>query len=41
MAMADRVVVMHEGSVAGILGREMLSEHAIMAYATGHGSDLH
>ncbi|MEO8410483.1 MAG: sugar ABC transporter ATP-binding protein, partial [Propionivibrio sp.] len=38
MAMADRVVVMHEGSVAGILDRAQMSEHEIMAYATGHRS---
>ena len=38
MAMADRVVVMNEGRVAGILDREHLSEHEIMSYATGQRS---
>jgi ABC-type sugar transport system ATPase subunit len=35
--MADRVVVMHEGRVTGILDREKneLSEERIMAHATG------
>ncbi|MFT3850207.1 MAG: sugar ABC transporter ATP-binding protein [Propionivibrio sp.] len=41
MAMADRVVVMHEGSVTGILGRDRISEHEVMAYATGHEQNLH
>lgn len=36
MAMADRVVVMHEGRVAGILSRSQLSEQEIMNYATGN-----
>jgi ABC-type sugar transport system ATPase subunit len=37
LAMADRVVVMHEGRVTGILDREKneLSEERIMAHATG------
>ncbi len=34
MAMADRVVVMHEGRVTGILERSEMDEHRIMAYAT-------
>ena len=37
MAMADRVVVMHEGRVTAILGRDRISEHRIMSYATGGG----
>jgi len=35
LAMSDRVVVMHEGRVTGILDRENLDEHTIMLYATG------
>ncbi|HVO40675.1 MAG TPA: sugar ABC transporter ATP-binding protein [Spirochaetia bacterium] len=35
IAMADRAVVMHEGSVTGILGRSDMEEHRLMAYATG------
>ncbi|HTP58435.1 MAG TPA: sugar ABC transporter ATP-binding protein, partial [Spirochaetia bacterium] len=36
IAMADRVVVMHEGRVMGILGRAEIDEHRIMTYATGN-----
>ena len=35
LAMSDRVVVMHEGRVTGILDRAECSEHTIMLYATG------
>ncbi len=35
IAMADRVVVMHEGRVTGILGRADIDEHRVMAHATG------
>jgi ABC-type sugar transport system ATPase subunit len=35
VAMSDRVVVMHEGQVTGILDRDQLDEHTIMLYATG------
>ena len=35
MAVSDRVVVMHEGRVAGTLDRAELSEERIMALATG------
>jgi len=38
LAMSDRVVVMHEGRVTGILDRENLDEHTIMLYATGLAS---
>ena len=34
LTMSDRVVVMHEGSVTGILNRDELSEERIMAFAT-------
>jgi len=32
--MSDRVVVLHEGRVTGILNRDELSENKIMTYAT-------
>jgi ribose transport system ATP-binding protein len=35
MGMSDRVLVMHEGRIAGELPREALSEEAIMRLATG------
>jgi ribose transport system ATP-binding protein len=38
IAMADRVVVMHEGRVSAILGRDRIDEHRIMAHATGNPS---
>ncbi|WP_459558576.1 sugar ABC transporter ATP-binding protein [Lacunimicrobium album] len=33
--MADRALVMHEGQIAGELGRDQLTEQAIMSLATG------
>lgn len=35
MGMSDRVLVMHEGRIAGELGRAALSEEAILRLATG------
>lgn len=35
IAMADRVVVMYEGTVTGIIERDQISEERIMACATG------
>lgn len=37
LGMSDRVIVIHEGAVAGELGRDQLSEEAVMALATGKG----
>lgn len=37
LAMSDRVLVMHEGSLAGELKREELNEEAVMRLATGRG----
>jgi ribose transport system ATP-binding protein len=37
LAMSDRVVVMHDGRIAGELSRDALSEEAIMQRATGRG----
>ena len=35
LGMSDRVVVMHEGSIAGVLDREEATQEKIMAYASG------
>lgn len=35
IGVADRVLVMHEGRIAGCLGRDQLSEHAILSLAVG------
>lgn len=35
LGMADRALVMHEGAITGELGREQLSEEAVMQLATG------
>ena len=36
--MSDRVLVLHEGRIAGELTREQLAEEAIMHLATGGGA---
>jgi ribose transport system ATP-binding protein len=38
LGMSDRVLVMHEGRIAGELPREELSEEAVMHLATGGGA---
>jgi ABC-type sugar transport system ATPase subunit len=38
LAMSDRIVVMHEGRVAGILSREDATQERIMTYASGQNS---
>jgi ribose transport system ATP-binding protein len=35
IGMSDRIVVMHEGRVAGELDRDEFSEEAIVTYASG------
>ncbi|MDR7031170.1 sugar ABC transporter ATP-binding protein [Rhizobium rosettiformans] len=35
IGMSDRILVMHEGRIAGELGRDQFSEEAIMTYASG------
>jgi ribose transport system ATP-binding protein len=35
LAMSDRIVVMHEGRIAGILNREDATQERVMAYASG------
>jgi ribose transport system ATP-binding protein len=37
LGMSDRVVVMHEGRLAGELLRDKLTEEAVMRLATGGG----
>jgi ribose transport system ATP-binding protein len=37
LGMSDRVLVMHEGTLAGELAREQLSEESVMRLATGGG----
>jgi ribose transport system ATP-binding protein len=39
LGMSDRVLVMHEGRLAGTLSRGQLSEQAIMHLATGGGHE--
>jgi len=40
LGMSDRILVMHEGQVAGILERSEASQEKIMAYASGEMNDL-
>ena len=40
IGMSDRIVVMHEGRIAGQLSRDQFSEEAIMVYAAGLGKRL-
>ena len=35
LRISDRVLVMHDGALTGELGRDMLSEEAVMGLATG------
>lgn len=35
LGMSDRVLVIHEGKVGGILGKDEASQESIMALATG------
>ncbi|MEM7457028.1 MAG: sugar ABC transporter ATP-binding protein [Planctomycetota bacterium] len=35
LGMADRIIVMHEGSIGGLLNRDEFSEEAVMHFATG------
>jgi ribose transport system ATP-binding protein len=40
LGVSDRVAVMHEGRLTGILDRAACSEEAIMRLAVGHTDDL-
>jgi ribose transport system ATP-binding protein len=39
IGMSDRILVMHEGRIAGELSRDQFSEEAIMVYAAGLGDE--
>jgi ribose transport system ATP-binding protein len=41
LGVSDRVAVMHEGRLTGILEREACSEEAIMRLAVGKTNDTH
>ena len=34
--MSDRIAVLHEGELAGILNREEVTKEKLIAYATGY-----
>jgi ABC-type sugar transport system ATPase subunit len=34
--MSDRIAVMHNGTIAGVLAREEATQHNILALALGH-----
>jgi ribose transport system ATP-binding protein len=38
IGVSDRVAVMHEGAITGELGRDALSEHAVLRLAVGHAT---
>jgi len=35
LGISDRIAIMHEGKITGVLEREQFSEEAVMAFATG------
>ncbi|MGO0733273.1 hypothetical protein ACTIGL_23700 [Bacillus shihchuchen] len=39
LGMSDRVLVIHEGKVGGILEKDAASQESIMALATGENKD--
>jgi hypothetical protein len=38
--LANRIVIMHEGRVTGIMNRDDATEENVMAYATGLADDF-
>ncbi len=40
LGVADRIVIMHEGHVSGILNRSEFSQELIMKYATSHDTEV-
>ena len=38
LGISDRIAVMHEGRITGVLEREQFTEEAVMRLATGAGS---
>ena len=41
LGISDRIAIMHEGRITGILEREQFSEEAVMAFATGSNAPAH
>jgi ribose transport system ATP-binding protein len=41
IGVSDRVAVMHEGRISGVLGREQCSEENILRLAVGNGIAEH
>ena len=41
LGISDRIAIMHEGRITGILEREQFSEEAVMAFATGSNRTAH
>ena len=41
LGISDRIAIMHEGKITGVLGREQFSEEAVMAFATGSNRPKH
>ena len=39
LGMSDRIVVMHGGAVAGVLGRAEATQERVMELALGHGEE--
>jgi len=40
IGVSDRIAVMHEGRISGILGRDQATEHAILSLAIGHAHEV-
>lgn len=41
LGISDRIAIMHEGRITGVLEREQFSEEAVMAFATGSNKPAH
>jgi ribose transport system ATP-binding protein len=41
LGISDRIAIMHEGRITGIIEREQFSEEAVMAFATGSNQPAH
>jgi ribose transport system ATP-binding protein len=37
IGVSDRIAVMHEGTISGVLERSQFSEHNVLQLAVGHG----
>ena len=40
LGMSDRIAVMHEGTVAGVLSREAATQQQILSLALGHNAEM-